>query len=358
MFVFADSLSDGGNMFALSGGLAPPVPPYYSDTAVSGGVFSNGPVWVDQFADAHGLTVSNAYAAALAGDNPFASDIVNFAVAGAYSGPQQIDFGAGPADSSNAIDLAIGAPLFPGLQQQVETFTAPFDPSLGIFAPSDALYTVWAGSNDFIFANAFDPVGNVDAADLVDTAVENIRDAIDALETVGAQEFLVFNMPDLGATPDAVRSGNERVEDLSKASDDFNTALEDMLAEAEADLGVAITRLDVNALFADLLSRPDDPVYGLDETDALEDDPVDPIVGPLASCIDDFTTPGVRTNRWCGPGGGNANERIFWDSVHPTEAVHGILAGAVNRAIPEPPMVLLMGISLIAFGAVRRRRTT
>lgn len=40
IFAFGDSLSDAGNLFAESGGIAP-VPPYV------GGHFSNGPTWVE-----------------------------------------------------------------------------------------------------------------------------------------------------------------------------------------------------------------------------------------------------------------------------------------------------------------------
>jgi outer membrane lipase/esterase len=363
MFVFGDSLSDGGNMFALSGGLAPPSPPYAQ-------VFSNDQVWVDQFADMLGLTTTNAYAAALTLQNPLAGDVVNLAVAGSYTGPQPYNFGdpATPsvAPSRNAIDAAVVAPLFPGLQGPGIPGISPipgFDPIpsqleffntlTGGVAPSDALYTIWAGANDFIFADSFFPPGT-SAPSLVTSAVANIKMVIDDLAgddlaSSAAEDFLVFNMPDLGATPDAVRNGREA--ELTQASNEFNAALEAMLVELELTKPwVEITRLDVNTLFADLLSNP--VLYGFDQTDQ------GPLPAPLASCIDDFSNPPERTNVFCAPGtGGDPDERIFWDSVHPTSAVHGIIAGAVYNAVPEPPVVLLMGISLIAFGAVRRRRT-
>ena len=41
MYVFGDSLSDNGNLFDMTGGLAPPSPPYFD------GRFPNGPVWVE-----------------------------------------------------------------------------------------------------------------------------------------------------------------------------------------------------------------------------------------------------------------------------------------------------------------------
>jgi hypothetical protein len=44
IIVFGDSLSDTGNAFEATGRREPPSPPYFA------GRFSNGPVWVEDFA--------------------------------------------------------------------------------------------------------------------------------------------------------------------------------------------------------------------------------------------------------------------------------------------------------------------
>ena len=49
LFVFGDSLSDSGRLFALTGGAIPLSPSNFN------GRFSNGPVWVESFAPALGL---------------------------------------------------------------------------------------------------------------------------------------------------------------------------------------------------------------------------------------------------------------------------------------------------------------
>src|ERR1051325_6177463 len=52
LIVFGDSLSDNGNLFALSGNTYPP-PPYYL------GRFSNGPVWVEDLAERLGVPLDD-----------------------------------------------------------------------------------------------------------------------------------------------------------------------------------------------------------------------------------------------------------------------------------------------------------
>ena len=137
MKIFGDSLSDTGNMFALSAGLIPPGPLYFD------GRFSNGPNWVDQVASQTGAGAVN---------NVFQSftltgGIDNFAIGGAYTGT--FPFPSGSANS-NDLRLPIPTATFPGLQQQVATYKqllaggAPISP--------DAWHVLWAGSNDILFA--------------------------------------------------------------------------------------------------------------------------------------------------------------------------------------------------------------
>ena len=61
LFVFGDSLSDSGNISALTGGLIPASPPYFN------GRFSNGPIWVEHLAPALGFAFDSATDFALGG---------------------------------------------------------------------------------------------------------------------------------------------------------------------------------------------------------------------------------------------------------------------------------------------------
>jgi phospholipase/lecithinase/hemolysin len=46
---------------------------------------------------------------------------------------------------------------------------------------------------------------------------------------------------------------------------------------------------------------------------------------------------------------------VFWDSLHPTEAGHALIARAALALIPEPGSVLLLVGGLLGLAAVRRR---
>src|SRR5579862_4048925 len=107
---FGDSLSDTGNLFAASGGTAPPSP-YYN------GHFSNGPIWVESLPAK--LSVPSPTASSLGG--------TNYAWASAESG-------AGVSPSYGV----------PNLLTQIASF------SLTNKLTAKSLVTVWAGGNDFL----------------------------------------------------------------------------------------------------------------------------------------------------------------------------------------------------------------
>ena len=185
---FGDSLSDNGNVFALTRGFIPDPTLYYE------GRFSNGPVWVEYLADALGV-----------------------------SGRLQ-DFAYGGARTSGAIP--------PGLIEQVEFFLETAE------VPDRALFTIWIGANDLWHEGAD-----------VTASVQNIIDVLDMLALAGAEHFLIPNLPNLGATPrwngtpESYSSGME-------VSVEFNQALESALETfVEDNAGVTVYSLDVFELF-------------------------------------------------------------------------------------------------------------
>jgi len=157
LYVFGDSLSDTGNVFAATGGAFPQSPPYFN------GRFSNGPLWVEYLADDLGLP-----------RNPS----TNFAYGGATTG------------SNNAINSAL-----PGLQQEINGFTTA-NPS----ADPNGLYIVWAGANDYPGAGDINPT----------IPVTNLSNAVQSLAGVGARNILVVNLPvpDLGQLPGTLNTAN------------------------------------------------------------------------------------------------------------------------------------------------------
>ncbi|MDJ0739335.1 MAG: SGNH/GDSL hydrolase family protein [Gammaproteobacteria bacterium] len=346
VFIFGDSLSDTGNMSALSGGLIPP--PSYA------GVFSNGPVWVDQVAAELGLPgVNNAY---VSGPGPA---ITNYAVGGAYTGPQAVDFGGllGVLPSRNSNDRFAGAPVFPSLLGPALSLPPPavvapsqfelFTVQTGGVAPSDALYVIWGGANDLIFADDFFSVGPAPtASDVALPAVANLRLLIEGLAAIGADDFLLMNLPDIGRTPFGLLSG--RAAELSAGVQLFNGALAAMAADVTGLLGVAVDIVDIESLFDDLLDAvAADPVAaGFPDANSL-------LPGGLSFCVNETT----RLDEFCAPFGLDPNDRVFWDAVHPTSATHTRIADAVLARIDAPSPLLLLPLGLLmALRAARRRR--
>lgn len=154
VIVYGDSLSDNGNLYALSGDTYPPSPPYYD------GRFSNGPVAVEQLAADLGVP------------------LYDFAVAGATSGVgNYVDGGT---------QTTLGSLGLPGMEAEV----AESAPLLASPLTSTSLFVVWGGANDFVIGGS----PTVAAGDI---------DAIVAsLEGDGARNILVPGLPNLGLTPD------------------------------------------------------------------------------------------------------------------------------------------------------------
>jgi len=273
IYVFGDSLSDSaGNLFALSGGVEPPSPPY------ADGRFSNGPVWVEYLADMLDLTLESGN---------------NRAVGGAFT------------DTRNANFFADGT----GILSQVAAFEDD-----GIKIKNKDLVIVWGGANNYLF----DPFANPALV------VEDLKHAVEELANLGGRKFLVPNLPLLGDTP----LGNpllgilppEEKAGLNFLSVAHNAALAETMAELSEDLGVQIVVLDIQATFEGLLANPESFGFVNVSFPCLIQQP-DGTRLPTGVCPPD------------GSGGFIATGTAFWDLVHPSTALHAIIAVVARAAL-------------------------
>ncbi len=288
LFFFGDSLSDTGNLSPF-----PPFP-YF------GNQFSNGPVHADLL------------------DDDFASTATgNYAYGGAAAS------GGSLPDFDDQISL-FGLDLLDG------------DPQPG----PNPLAGVWFGANDMfavldtigadLVAN--NPLAEAVAASAIGSATMAIRDGISRLNNdFGISEFLVLNLPDLGATPKY--NGNSALAAEARAlTMDFNAALGVQIGGLGA--GITVTSIDVFALFDDLLAGSVLP----DLTNLTE------------SCLSAVFIP-------CS----DPDSYLFWDNVHPTAVVHAELARQIEAAyappVPVPPALPLLAGGLLALAWTGRRRT-
>ncbi|MEO0455795.1 MAG: SGNH/GDSL hydrolase family protein [Cyanobacteria bacterium P01_A01_bin.114] len=327
--VLGDSLADSGNLFNLTSALSvfgvpalPPSPPYAQRN-------SNGPIWIDNVGQALGLSPTLITDLLLDPTTPPPTQGINFAFAGSLSSDIHI------LDD----DLPLFADLFPGFQDQIDTFT-----ELAAVVPPDpnALYVIWVGANDYNEA-FFSPatLGGRSLDQLPDFVTDNIIDGLAQLSSLGANEFLVANLPPIGEAPFADFLDNQTPQDISTQLNQLSAVHNELLATKLSDFSqrqpdTNIISLDINSLFVDVLADPG--AFGL--TNVTD------------SCLTNFQ-PGFQFDGVCD----NPDEFLFWDDVHPTEAAYQLVSdlalATLNEdeppaGVPEPSsLAALLGMGLM-----------
>jgi outer membrane lipase/esterase len=299
LVVLGDSLSDQGNISLITGGTIPP--PEYTDGFTSGR-FTNGRNYIDHLVDGLGLS---SLPSVLGGSN----------------------YAHGGARTDSHILAPIGAK---SILEQLATYQADL---AGGGADNQALHVVWGGANNVrdIIERSIADLTYDPSVDFSNTLVD-MATVINGLALLGAEQFLIPNLPDIGLVP-LVTGGGPPVLAASALASLFNTQLANIIDDLEASfMDVEVIRLDTFALSRQFYDNP--MQFGFSNVSD--------------ACYSEFVASGGTT---CA----ESDAYLSWDGFHPTARAHQKFAAKVFAAIPEPAssILLLTGLLLIA----HRRRS-
>lgn len=282
VYFFGDSLSDGGQYKPL-------LPP-------GTGLFTTnpGPVWPTVFA----------------GD-------LGFAAVPSTQGGTDYAYGGARVTSLPGV---LAPPLSPSLATpiatQVQQFLAkgPLDPN--------AIYSIQGGGNDFFYQFGLLLAGQSTPAQLqaaLGTAAVQLGQQVAILQANGARYVMIWNLPDIGLTPDAKATGQAAT--ITQLSAFFNSNLQGTLNA----IGGQQIRLDTFNLFREIVANPG--FYGLQNTTGVA------CTTPVAY----LCTPATLV-------AANAPQTyLFSNGSHPTTAGHQILADYAISFIVGPAQIAALG---------------
>jgi phospholipase/lecithinase/hemolysin len=309
--VFGDSLSDSGNSpnstytLTSAAGLPFPPAPFYVN-----GRFSNGPTSAEVAAQLSGRpTIDYAQGGATTGSR--------------YGAPFAANYGVGANINNNRcvpsnLTCSANVPtVLSGIADQVASYLANPHPSI-----ASTLFMLQGGGNDFFAAlstgnNAF--IANI---------VPNLGGMVGALLAGGANQVMVMNMPDLSRTP--FGAGSTTIHDAVVA---VNSGISNFIWS-----NPNVIAFDSYSVLNDILDHPG--AYGVVNTTVPCQNAIAAFNGGVSNACPD-----------------SGYKFAFWDDVHPTAYIHGIVGQKIALAagIPTPSAIWLLAIGFGGLLFNRRR---
>ena len=316
LLIFGDSLSDTGNAAALGAGInfrpfeaLIPSGPYVTLR------FTNGRTWVEHLAKKIG-TPDAAKAVFL-----FAEKGRNYAVGGGRARSVSGSF---------------------NLPEQVGQFLSSTDSAI---TGKDLVVTAFGGNDvrDAVveFGNVLAAGGTVQAAQIAAVpilcqAVASIEENITVLYDRGAKKVLVSNSPDIGMVP-AITALEPQSPGISKLGTELSERFNQLLVNGDSPLpgggGLGICALNmvkIQGLLALESSLSGIDLVLFDVFTLLSEVAADPEAFGLSNETDACITPGMFFGAICR----QPWEYIFWDGIHPTAAMHRIVAKEAASLLP------------------------
>ncbi len=191
-------------------------------------------------------------------------------------------------------------------------------------ADPNTLYSVWGGGNDLFFTlfraglPSVHPlfISSAQAQANMQTSAINELGIIASLQATGARYILVYNLPDVGRSPDGIASGAGS--SISGLVSVFNGTLNAGLAT----LGDGIIPINTFGLINEVMADPS--AYGLSNVTGR-------------ACVPATSVVFCSTSTLVAPGANNTY--LFADGSHPSGAAHRLLASVVIATVSAPGQV-------------------
>lgn len=288
---FGDSLSDTGNFYEHMDKQFPTYP-YYD------GRFTNGPVWIELLAEEKSIALENY----------------------AYGGAGILEPGA---DEESAVF---------NLRKEVNDYLAEHDDKVD----ENALYVMWIGANNYLALPE-------DNEQVLQTVINGTKTELIRLAEKGAKRVMVVNQPDLGITPAAYMA--EENTKLSVLAVEHNVRLQQEIEALKGEYPeTEWLLLNVADMFYDLFMHPENYEIDLEKLPEScignfppKEKPEDIKMLRIASLTSMMADEGddegqdddEETNQ------NPCKGYLFFDMVHPTAYVHGVLSNKASEYLQE-----------------------
>ncbi|HEX7814696.1 autotransporter outer membrane beta-barrel domain-containing protein [Dyella sp.] len=225
----------------------------------------------------------------------------------------------------------------PTLPQQLQMYLG----ATGGKADPRTLYQMWGGANDIFYLTATSTDPNVLAAGTAAAAQKEVQ-LLGQLQAAGAKYVVVYNLPDIGKTPESIAGGAAAQAGGTQLALAFNGVLNAGISQLSAN-GLNVIPVNTFGLLNEVIANPG--AYGFTNV-------TQPACGAGASSVQ------------CGPAGsglpytyaaGTNQTYLFADGVHPTTAAHALLGQYVTSIIRAPGQISLLGEAPLAASQAQNR---
>lgn len=194
---------------------------------------------------------------------------------------------------------------------------------------SSALYATWIGANDIFAANNLAKTDPTGANKAIIDAATNASNNIKRLHANGANNILLFNLPDIGLTPKALSGGKESEALYTQQSQLYNNTLMSSLSDTNAN----IIALDTFSLLQEVVTNPS--TYGYKNVTDKACDPAKTTFGQSIFCLPTSLAENNANNTY-----------VFADDVHPTGITHKSIAKYAQSVIEAPKQIAQTSINM------------